>query len=76
MKAAAKEFGRDPAKIELSVSPTSWKFGSTMDLGICRAYAQLGVTRLIISAYEAGGHEPADIERYVKRFQDDIVARL
>ncbi|MDB5392548.1 MAG: putative F420-dependent oxidoreductase, Rv2161c family [Rhodospirillales bacterium] len=76
MKTAAKEAGRDPAAIELSVSPSSYRFGCSLDLGVCKAYAQLGVARLIISAYEAGGTEPAAIERYVKRFQDEIVARL
>jgi probable F420-dependent oxidoreductase len=76
MKASAKEAGRDPAKIELSVSPSAYKYGATLDLGICKAYADIGVTRLVGSAYEAGGTEPADMERYVKRLQDDIVARL
>ncbi len=76
MNASAKEHGRDPSKIELSVSPTAWKFGASLDLGIVRAYADLGVSRIIVGAFEAGGTEPADIERFVKRVQDEVVARL
>jgi probable F420-dependent oxidoreductase len=76
MNASAKEAGRDPSKIELSVSATSWKFGASLDVGIVRAYAQLGVTRLITGAFEAGGTEPADMERFIKRVQDEVVARL
>jgi probable F420-dependent oxidoreductase len=76
MRAAAKEAGRDPADIELTVSPTSWKFGSSLDIGVVRAYAALGVSRIIISAYEAGGSEPADIDRLIKRHQDEILAKL
>jgi probable F420-dependent oxidoreductase len=76
MKGAAKEAGRDPAGIELSVSPSSYRHGATLDLGICKAYADIGVTRLVGSAYESGGTGPADMERYVKRLQDEIVARL
>jgi probable F420-dependent oxidoreductase len=76
MKQSAKEAGRDPSKIELTVSPSAWKFGSTLDVGVVRAYAQIGVTRIIASAFEAGGSEPADVERYVKRLQDDVIAQL
>ena len=76
MKVSAKEAGRDPSKIELTVSPSAYRFGSTLDLGVVRAFAQIGVTRIIASAFEAGGHEPRDMERYVKRIQDDIIAKL
>ena len=76
MKASANEAGRDPARIELTVSPSSYRFGSTLDLGVCKAYAEIGVTRIVSSAFEAGGTEPADMQRYIRRIQDEIVARL
>jgi len=49
--------------------------GRNLDLGVIRAYADLGVSRMIISAYEAGGTEPADIERLIKRHQE-LLAQL
>jgi len=76
MRAAAKEAGRNPDAIELSVSPTSWKFGSSMDYGVMKAYADLGVSRLIIGAHDALSTDLGDIERYVKKCRDEVIARL
>ena len=76
MHSAAKEAGRDPAKIELTFSASSWKFGASLDLGIMKAYADLGVSRLICVAHEAMSTEIKDIERFVKKCRDDIIARL
>jgi probable F420-dependent oxidoreductase len=76
MHAAAKEAGRDPSKIELTFAPSSWKFGASLDLGIMRAYAELGVSRLISVAHEAMSTDLKDIERFVKKCQDEVIARL
>lgn len=76
MRAAAKEAGRNPDEIELSVSPTAWKFGSSMDLGVMKAYADLGVSRLIIGAHDSLSTDLGDIERYVKKCRDEVFARL
>jgi probable F420-dependent oxidoreductase len=76
MNAAAKEAGRDPTKIELTVSPCSWKFGASSDLGIMKAYADLGVTRLIGVAHEAMSTDVKDLERWIKTCQDTVIARL
>jgi probable F420-dependent oxidoreductase len=70
MRKEAQAIGRDPSEIELTVSPASWKHGGSLDIGVLRAYAQLGVARFIISSYEAEGREPADIERLVMRHRD------
>jgi probable F420-dependent oxidoreductase len=76
MRAAARDAGRDPDAIELSVAPSAWKFGASMDLGIMKAYADLGVSRLVITAHEAMSTDLADIERYVKKCRDEVYARL
>jgi probable F420-dependent oxidoreductase len=76
MRAAAREAGRNPDGIELTVSPTSWQFGASLDLGIVKAYADLGVSRVIAVAHEAMSTELADIERWVKQVQDRVIARL
>jgi probable F420-dependent oxidoreductase len=76
MNEAAKEAGRDPAEIELTFSPTSWKFGASLDLGIMKAYADLGVSRLICVAHEAMSTDIKDIERFVKTCRDTVIARL
>jgi probable F420-dependent oxidoreductase len=76
MREAAVEAGRDPDGIELTVSPASWKFGASRDLGIMKAYADLGVTRLIAVAHEAMSTDLGDIERFVKTCRDEVFARL
>ena len=52
------------------------KFGASADYGICKAYAELGVTRLIIAAYEAPSTDLAQIERFVRKCRDDVMDRL
>ncbi len=76
MRAAAREAGRDPDAIDLTFSPCSWKFGASLDLGIMRAYAALGITRLIAVAQEAMSTDIKDIERFIKTCQDTVLARL
>jgi probable F420-dependent oxidoreductase len=76
MRTAAKEAGRDPDKIEITVSPAAWRFGASADLGIMKAYADLGVSRLIMVANEATSTELADIERYVKNILNHVIAKL
>jgi probable F420-dependent oxidoreductase len=66
MRQAAKDAGRDPDGIELSVSPCSWKFGGSTDPGVLKAYADLGVSRVIGVTNEAMSTDIKDIERWVK----------
>lgn len=75
MKAAAKEAGRDAANIELTVSPSSWKFGASRDKGVLKAYADLGVSRVIAVAHEPMSTDIKDIERFLRETQD-IIASL
>ncbi len=76
MRQAAIAAGRDPNAIEVTVSPVSWKHHGSADLDLVRAYAALGVSRLVIGAYEADGTTAGDIERFIKSFRDTIIARL
>ena len=76
MRAAAKEAGRDPDAIELTVSPTAWRFGASSDLGIMKAYADAGASRLIMIANEALSTDMRDIERHVKKVLNEVIAKL
>jgi probable F420-dependent oxidoreductase len=76
MRTAAKEAGRDPDAIELTVSPSAWKFGATRDFHVVKAYADLGVTRILMLADEAMSTDVGDIERYIKTCQDEVISRL
>ena len=76
MRKAARDARRDPDGIELTVSPTGWRFGASADYGVCKAYAELGVKRLIIAAHEAPSTDLAEIERFVKTCRDNVMNRL
>ena len=76
IKASAKEAGRDPAAIELTIWPSSYKQGGALDLGLAKAYRDAGATQFLISSQECGSIETSDVERFVKRYRDEIVAKL
>lgn len=74
MRAAAREAGRDPAAIELSVSPSAWKPDAWNDKAALKAYADLGVTRFVCSAAQAGGDDMDTVETYLKARLEDANA--
>jgi alkanesulfonate monooxygenase SsuD/methylene tetrahydromethanopterin reductase-like flavin-dependent oxidoreductase (luciferase family) len=76
IRRAARESGRDPAKIELTVWPGSWDFKRTFDLGLVRAFAQQGVSRLIVSGLEGGSAELPAIRDFIARYQQEVIGKL
>jgi hypothetical protein len=53
-----------------------WKFGASLDFGIMKAYADIGVSRFLVVPHEAQSTELSEIERFIKRCQDEVLARL
>lgn len=76
IKAAAKGAGRNPADIELTIWPSSYKQGGALDLGLAKAYRDAGATQFLITAQESGSIDTGEIERFVKRYRDEIIAKL
>jgi len=76
MRATAEEIGRDPDDIEITVSPTSWRWGASTDLGVMKAYAELGVNRFVIVANEAMSTELSVIEAFIRKVREEILPRL
>jgi probable F420-dependent oxidoreductase len=74
MRAAAKEAGRDPAAIELSVSPAAWEPDAWSERAVLRAYADLGVSRFVCSAGQAGGDDMTTVEAYLKARLEDAAS--
>ena len=67
MRGAAKEAGRDPASIEITVN-------ATMNLDRARQYAELGATRMVASA--RGQSDVDDVVRMLDELQDRVVSKL
>jgi len=78
LRAKAKQLGRNPAEIELTAAPAFWREGGgkSLDLGLARAYAQSGVSRLLFNSMEADSQDMKDIERFIKTYRDQIIERL
>jgi probable F420-dependent oxidoreductase len=77
LRAAAREAGRDPDAIEVTVWPGSFAFDRTFDLGLVRAYVDCGnVTRLVVSAMEAGGATLDDFRRLVSDYREKVIEKL
>lgn len=76
VRAAARAAGRDPSAIEITVWPGLWKSSASFDLGLAKAYVAAGATRLLVAAHEAPSTGRDDVERLIKMFRDQIVARI
>jgi len=76
LRAAARAAGRDPAAIEITVWPASWRFDATFDLDLVRRYAECGVSRLIVSAQEARGVAMDDFRRLVHDYREQVIEKL
>ena len=58
LESAARDAGRDPAAVELTVWPGSWQFRGSLDRELMRRYLDLPVRRVMIAQHEG---ETADI---------------
>lgn len=76
IRATAREHGRDPDAIELSVWPGSYRYGSAFDLDLAKRYADVGVTRFVVSAQEATGDTFDDLRRFLTDYRDQVLDRL
>lgn len=73
---AAKEAGRDASKVELSIWPASFDFTRTFDLEFVKSYTDAGAERLVISQGESQTIDLAGQRDFIRRYQDEILAKL
>jgi len=76
MRAAALEAKRDPNRIELSVWPGSYDFTRTFDVDFVREYRDVGVERVVVSTVESQTLEIDKQRDFLRRYQDEVLARL
>lgn len=77
LRSAAREAGRDPDAIELTVWPGSFAFDRTFDLDLVRRYRDCGnLCRLVVSAMEAGGTGIDDFRRLVGDYREKVIEKL
>ena len=76
LREAARGAGRDADAVELSIWPGSYDFTRTFDLDLARAYADLGVSRLVVSAGEGGGDDLDSMRRLLESYQEQVIKKL
>jgi probable F420-dependent oxidoreductase len=85
MRLAARDAGRDPDAIELTCWPVGGTFGGAAgeevrpgvrDVDLVRRYADLGATRVMISAEEAPDGSVEGAKRYIGEILDTVVSRV
>lgn len=72
MNRAARDAGRDPRAIELTVWPGSWQFRASLDANVMRRYLALPISRVVVAMHEAEGASFAGLRELLRRTQDVI----
>lgn len=76
IRQTARTAGRDPGAIELTIWPASFDFTKTFDLAFVKAYADRGARRVVISQGESMTTDIAGQRDFIRRYQDEILAKL
>jgi len=77
IRRAAEAAGRDPASIEITVWPGSWDYTRGTEPALLRELAELGVDRIVFTAFEAGATDVDTVAGFVRRMRgvlDDVSA--
>ncbi len=70
VEAAAREAGRDPAAIELTVWPGSWQFRGSLDRELMQRYLELPVARVMIAQHEGDTADIAGTRELIRRTRE------
>lgn len=76
MQGSAKEAGRNPSGVELSIWPASYDFTRTFDLDLVKGYTDAGASRVVISQGEAQAIGVDAQRDFIRRYQDEILSKL
>ncbi len=76
IRKSAKEAGRDANKVELTIWPASFDFTKTFDLGFVKSYVERGAHRVVVSQGESMTTDIDGQRDFIRRYQDEILAKL
>ena len=77
IRRSAEAAGRDPASIEITVWPGSWDYTRGTDPVLLRELAEVGVDRIVFTAFEGGATDVDNVTAFVTRMRgvlDDVSA--
>ena len=76
IRRTARECGRDPGRIELTIWPASFDFTKTFDLDFVKRYVESGAKRVVVSAGESQTTDIQGQRDFIRRYQDQVLAKL
>lgn len=76
VRTTASTSGRARDDVSITVWPSSWQRGCSLDLDVMHRFAECGIDRIVIGAQECGSTEIAVIRDFVRRVQDEILSKL
>jgi probable F420-dependent oxidoreductase len=76
VRTTAATNGRDPDDVHITVWPSSFERGCSLELDVMRRFAEVGVDRIVVGAQECGSTEIPAIRDFVRRVQDEILAEI
>ncbi|MFO0688484.1 MAG: LLM class F420-dependent oxidoreductase [Myxococcota bacterium] len=76
VRATAKAAGRDPGKIGITIWPASFDFTKTFDLAFVKSYVDRGADRVVISQGESMTTDIQGQRDFIRKYQDQILAKL
>lgn len=76
IRATAKTAGRDASQIELTIWPASFDFTKTFDLAFVKSYVERGAHRVVVSQGESMTTDIQGQRDFIRRYQDQVLAKL
>jgi len=76
VRRTAKAAGRDPGKIGITIWPASFDFMKTFDLAFVKSYVDRGAGRVVISQGESMTTDIQGQRDFIRKYQDQILAKL
>jgi probable F420-dependent oxidoreductase len=76
IRKTARQAGRDPSAIELTIWPASFDFTKTFDLAFVKDYVDRGAQRVVVSQGESMTTDIQGQRDFIRRYQDEILAKL
>lgn len=76
VRATAKAAGRDPGRIGITIWPASFDFMKTFDLAFVKSYVDRGADRVVISQGESMTTDIQGQRDFIRKYQDQILAKL
>jgi len=76
VRSTAKAAGRDPGRIGITIWPASFDFMKTFDLAFVKSYVDRGADRVVISQGESMTTDIQGQRDFIRKYQDQILAKL